>query len=92
MITPSFFPTLPRVTVSHDVIRLTDGEVVGVIESTWQTETPDIFALDGIPSGASLRGAMSYGAVPQGVLDDFCGVYGEAAAAVRRAYRFAPRG
>lgn len=81
----------PRATVSHDVIRISDNAVVGVIESTWDTDFPGQFTLDGYPAGAYLRGASKYGAVPQGVLDDFCGVYGDAAARCRGKYRFAPR-
>jgi len=79
------------VSVSHHVVRVSDGAVVGVIVSQWETETPDMFTLDGFPSGSYFRGAERFGNVPQGAFDDFCGVYGQAAADCRGKYRFVPR-
>ena len=78
-------------TVQHDVVRVSDGLVVGVIESRWDSLFPGEFTLDGFPAGGALRGAESFGNVPQGALDVFCGVYGKLAADARRRFSFRPR-
>lgn len=78
-----------RVQSWHDVQRISDGEIVGSIRATWDNPGGEIMA-NGVPAGACLRGAEPFGAVPAGVVDLFCGTYGEAAAAVRRQYRFVP--
>lgn len=81
---------LPRIYSWHDVQRVSDGVVIGSIRAEWYGDGSEQILDNGIPAGGDLRGAEAYGNVPAGVIDLFCGVYGERAAEARRLYRFVP--
>lgn len=59
---------LPTMSVCHDVVRLSDGKIVGAIESVWTVDGSEQVNPDGFPSGGALTRTLAFGNVPQSVL------------------------
>lgn len=56
------------VKVSHDVVRVCDGETVGAVDSTWYTDGQIGTDENGFPAGGVLVSVQRFGAVPDQVL------------------------
>jgi hypothetical protein len=90
---------LPTMSVCHDVIRISDGKVVGAVESIWSVDGSNHINTDGFPSGGVLNHTLAFGNVPKSVLWLYysvgdCRNYDSYIATKRAAYRYklSPRG
>lgn len=83
---------LPAVSVCHDVVRISDGKVVGAVESIWAVDGSGVVNPDGFPSGGALTHTLAFGNVPQSVMCRWfdVGACRNRSAAAR--YKLSPRG
>lgn len=78
-------------TVEHNVVHKKTGNVVGIIESCWDTLFPGEYTLDGYPAGGVLVRRTTYGSVPAGILRIFDGSPRDGDEMSMRAYTITPR-
>ena len=78
-------------TVEHNVIHRNTGNIVGIIESAWDSSMPGQFTLDGFPAGSVLVRRVVYGMVPAGIVRNFDGTQRRGDDFAARAYAVSPR-
>ena len=90
---------LPTMSVSHDVVRIADGKIIGVVDSVWTVDGSGRMNCSGLPEGCVLVHTLTYGNVPSSVMKMCYGVgelrnYDSYIATKRasRRYKLSPRG